>query len=117
MARLYVKGECMNTRISYLYRDADNYKNMNEVVIPGSISDDQIKIILDCLYDGEFFIPEQVGLPEERFGSWTEADHCWFEMAKYSFELTDSAPNWNMAPDKLVEMFLKAKNNWHETEE
>ena len=56
-----------NTKIGYLYRDASNYKKWNEVVIRGSISPEQIDIIIGCLDDELHFIPRQVGLPEERF--------------------------------------------------
>lgn len=108
----------MNTKISYLYRDADNYKNLNQVVIPGLVSSDQISTIMDCLNEGEYFIPEQVGLPEDRgFEESTEADHCWFELCRNGFEPTDASPNWNMTPDKLVEMFMEAKGNWNDNKE
>ena len=65
----------MNTKITYLYRDASNYKVWNEQVLKGTITDDQIRIICGCLLDGEFFIPFKVGLPEDRFASWTVDDH------------------------------------------
>ena len=42
-------GTCMkkitrrkNTRINYLYRDASNYKKYNEVIIPGTFTEEQI---------------------------------------------------------------------------
>lgn len=54
----------MNTCISYLYRDACNYKIHNEVIINGVLTSAQIDSIMDCLLDGEYFIPSQVGLPE-----------------------------------------------------
>lgn len=51
----------MNTKICYLYRDADNYKVHNECVIQGELSKEQIQSILDCCDMGEYFIPRQVG--------------------------------------------------------
>ena len=57
----------MNTKISYLYRDADNYKRYNECIVAGTLSANQICTILDCCDMGEYFIPGQVGLPERRF--------------------------------------------------
>lgn len=42
----------MNTRISYLYRDASNYKKHNEVVVPGTFTPEQIKAITGCLDAG-----------------------------------------------------------------
>ena len=61
----------VNTKISYLYRDADNYKMRHEVVIAGSMSEEQEKAIEDSLDEGVYFIPSQVGLPDDRFGSVT----------------------------------------------
>ncbi len=105
----------MNTRISYLYRDASNYKVTNEVIIFGSISDYQINIIIGCLDSGEYFIPDQVGLPEERFGEFTEDDHCWFALQKDDFEATKEKPNVHMTVNELVRKFLEAKGNWDDS--
>ena len=57
----------MNTKISYLYRDADNYKMHNKCVIAGTLTTEQTRTIKDCCEMGEYFIPRQVGLPERRF--------------------------------------------------
>lgn len=51
-----------NTKISYRYVDAANYKQFMDVVIKGEISDEKKKEIFGCLYDGEFFVPGAVGL-------------------------------------------------------
>ena len=59
----------MNTKISYLYRDADNYKVYNECIVQGEISEEQIRQILDCCDMGEYFIPQQVGCPKENLTS------------------------------------------------
>ena len=68
----------MNTKISYLYRDADNYKRYNECIVAGTLSANQICTILDCCDMGEYFIPGQVGLPERRFDPYDpQADHGW----------------------------------------
>lgn len=104
----------MNTRISYLYRDASNYKVPNEVVVAGSITEHQIDIIMGCLDGGEFFIPGQVGLPENRFDKWTRDDHCWFELQKDGFAAADEVPDTYMTVDELVGAFLAAKGNWKE---
>ena len=104
-----------NTKIGYLYRDASNYKKWNEVVIRGSISPEQIDIIIGCL-DGElYFIPRQVGLSEERFDEITAADHAWFELERESFEPTDHAATEDISVSDLVENFIKSKNNWDES--
>lgn len=107
----------MNTRISYLYRDASNYKKHNEVVVPGTFTPEQIEAITGCLDAGGYFIPAQVGLPEERFGSITEDDHCWFELDRDGFEETNAEADTDMAPGEVVAKFLQAKGNWDENKE
>lgn len=69
---------------------------------------------MDCLLDGEYFIPSQVGLPEQRFGSITEDDHCWFELNREGFNLSSGVSTVDITSDELVSEFIKAKNNWSE---
>lgn len=103
----------MNTKISYMYRDADNYKTWNEEVLKGEISAQQLMTIIDCLEDKMYFIPSQVGLPEVRFDDVTEADHCWFELCpEQDFSTTAHEPTIDMTVDKLVERFQAAKGRW-----
>lgn len=104
----------MNTCISYLYRDACNYKIHNEVIINGVLTSAQIDSIMDCLLDGEYFIPSQVGLPEQRFESITEDDDCWFELNREGFNLSSGVPTVDITSDELVSEFIKEKNNWSE---
>lgn len=111
----------MNTGISYLYRDASNYKAQNYAVVEGEITDEQIEIIMDCLHDRNeeygYFIPFQVGLDEERPGAFDkEDDHVWFELYDDSFEITsDPVTVWpHMTVDGLVDAFEEAKDNWDE---
>ncbi len=105
-----------NTHISYLYRDACNYKVHNEAIIRGELSAQQIDVIMGCLNDGEYFIPSQVELPEERFGSFTEDDHCWFELTRGGFSSVKEDATVDISADELVKRFMKAKNNWHDDE-
>ncbi len=87
----------MNTRINYLYRDADNYKMPNSCVVIGEISEVQIAEVISCLDCGEYFIPRQVGLPEKRFDRFDEeVDHCWFELSADGFEATENVSNVDM---------------------
>lgn len=103
----------MNTRISYLYRDTDNYKVYNECVVKGDITGEQKKTILSCLEDEENFIPHKVGLPERRFDKYDpEVDHPWFELQEGGFEPTDCEPTIEMDTDTLVEQFKRWKGKW-----
>ena len=49
----------MNTKISYLYRDADNYKMHNKCVIAGTLTTEQTRTIKDSCEMGEYFIPRR----------------------------------------------------------
>lgn len=102
-----------NTKISYLYRDASNYKMFNECVIKGVLSAEQIQTILDCCND-EWFIPSKVGLPEKRFKKWTDDDHIWFEFDEWEdcFEETSEPANVDITCDELVASFERCKDNW-----
>lgn len=103
-----------NTMINYLYRDASNYKVRNKVIIKGILSKKEIELILDSLDEKEYFIPEQVGFPAERFGDITEDDHCWMELTKDDFTLSMETPNIDLTSDEVVERFRKAKNHWQD---
>ena len=100
-----------NTKFQYLYRDADNYKQWNEVILAGEITDEQTETIVDAC-DGEYFIPEQVGLPIERpDDNITEADHCFCELYHTYINLTDDEPTVDITVDELVKRFEEAKKN------
>ncbi len=49
----------VNTEFEYLYRDASNYKWFDRVVVAGHLTIDDLK---KYLIDGEYFIPELVGM-------------------------------------------------------
>lgn len=104
----------MNTRINYLYRDADNYKMQNSCVISGTITPEQIAAIMDTLEDGEYFIPHMVGLPEQKFDTYDpQSDHPYFELGPESFELTKARTTVEMSVAELVATFAAQKGKWH----
>ena len=114
----------MNTKIKYLYRDASNYKSWNEVIISGEMTRDDVIRIQMCLFDGEYFVPRDVGLPETRIADYrTDDDHCWFEWelgeddydgSLFGFDLTNEPPTLQMTVDELVRNFESVKS-WDET--
>ena len=106
----------MNTQIRYLYRDASNYKVENECVVTGTFTPEQIAQIMDCCDLGEYFIPTQVGLPEQRFDRYDpEEDHCWFELSEDGFEETAKPATVGISAQQLVENFSAAKEHWNDT--
>lgn len=103
----------MNTKIDYLYRDGSNYKMPNHQIVEGVLTDCQIKEIMASCDDGEYFVPRQVGLPEERFGEVCDDDHAWFEMQRIS--IVDEKPTVDLTAEELYQNFIKAFGNWDET--
>lgn len=101
-----------NTKIEFLYRDASNYKVWNSCVIKGVLSADEVREIIGCLEDGEYFIPEQVGLDSERFSTVTEDDTPWFELCAEWFSATDKEPTAPLTAQELLCHFRAAKGNW-----
>lgn len=107
----------MNTKIEYLYRDADNYKVQNACVVMGEITDQQKAAIIKSLEDGVYFIPSKVGLPEMRFQDYDpEVDHQWFELYESGFDDTDLPPTVNVAVAELVDGFSRWAGRWEEEE-
>lgn len=100
-----------NTKFSYLYRDASNYKAFRELVLEGKLTR---KDIQDVLEDGANFIPEQVGLPElqAELGQYgaefpSEDDHVWHEID--SIAETDEEPNFELTAKQVKQLFLDVK--------
>ena len=103
-----------NTRLAYLYRDADNYKVRHEVVFAGQMSEDEKMRIIASLEDGEYFFPGPLGLNDERFGSETEADHPFFEFCY--FEETPNKPTTNISIAEIVKRFEDNAHLWKDYE-
>lgn len=101
-----------NTRIEYLYTDADNYIVTNYAIVPGRFTKEQIDQIIGSLDEGEYFIPRKVGMPEKKFDDTTEADHDWFKLHAADFIETDEIENLDVKPDVLTARFLACKGRW-----
>lgn len=103
----------MNTKIEYLYRDKMNYRILNTCIIPGLISNDQIRKIIATLRNGKMFIPRLVGLPEQKFENLVDIDGDFFELDENGFVPSFQPATLNMSADQLVKAFEReAKNNW-----
>lgn len=102
----------MNTKISYMYRDADNYKQHEEVIIEGTISDEDKKFILNKRDDGSYFIPSQVGLDdlqEKMYSPIGYSDHVWHELHEEDIILTEDDPTPNHGFDNINDLVQKFK--------
>ena len=98
-----------NIRFVYMYRDASNYKQHGEVILPNETQrtveevDTQIRSLLS---DGLFFIARQVQVEERFFDVVSEDDHPWHEYV--SVEATTD-PTFDPVPDEKrdINTFLK----------
>lgn len=86
----------MNVKLSYLYRDAGNYKNFGEVVFWND-SNLSIPFLEESLFpnliDGSWFVADKWQLPDLHFKEFdwnSELDHDWHEYEM--MELTDDPP-------------------------
>jgi len=98
----------MNTKIEYLYRDAENYKLWDEVIVEGHLTIEQLE---PFYHEGEFFIPSVVGLNDLQSEPLTVNDHIWHTIELV--ETTDKSPTSNISAEKLLSNFADAaKNDW-----
>lgn len=105
-----------NTKFSFLYRDAGNYKTYNEYVLAGGLTAEEIQEIFECGEMGSF-ISAQVGLSHDFPGRICEDDHAWcefFEEDSHGFEPTDFKPTSELTAQQLLENFRAAKGHWDE---
>jgi hypothetical protein len=83
------------SRFEYLYRDASNYKAWGSVVFAGRATTGLTPRLLRALESSEFFIADQVRVPELFLGlpQWPleQDDHCWHEFS--ALESTLDMPN------------------------
>lgn len=100
----------MNTRFSYLYRDASNYKEYHEIIFSRGLRFEQL---LPYLKDKMFFIPSELGLDDLQGDEWTIDDHIWHEIK--DIRPTLDTQTVNIEATRLLEKFKIAyENGWNE---
>ncbi len=90
------------TRISYCYRDASNWKFCGEIVVEGNLKRSQLE---SYLLNGEWFVPEKVGLKLLLTEPWSEDDRLLHELHEFE-ETVDS--NAVCSADLIVQQFESA---------
>lgn len=106
------ESKLVNTRIGYIYRDAANWKQYNECVVAGRITDEQKRVIFDSLMDGTDFVPSKVGLTETRFETHNDDDVDTFELYEDAFEPTAEEPDVDVTAEQLTAAFASMKGRW-----
>jgi hypothetical protein len=119
-----IDGPGSNTATRYMYRDASNYKVARTVVFEGRFTDQQLADINDNLFDGESFIPSQVGLEDlqdvlreydtspQSLEDPESADHVWHDIT--GFAHTDNDPTEAATFSGFADAFKAAV--WDETQ-
>lgn len=111
-----IPGRGPNTRLTYQYRDASNYKQSDSVVFSGRIIDEQLRRLAAHLDEGTYFIAEQVALPNlrERWDTHYDDDHVWHELVPDDdIEYTEAAPTDPRPVADFVDAFVAT--DWDET--
>lgn len=105
-----------NTIMSFLYRDAGNYKRTIKSCVAGVITKDQIDRITASLDDGKYFIPERVGLEAERWDNFDpQLDHKWCELEPCCFWPTEFPASAGITAEELACRFEALKGRWEDT--
>jgi hypothetical protein len=73
-----------NTKVTYMYRCASNWKYWGSFTVKGTLTHADLE---PHLFDGEFFVPEQVDLNHLLTDPWTKDDHILHTLL--SFDETD----------------------------
>ncbi len=113
----------MNTKIEYMYRDADNYKVSASAIFFGEITEFEMAQVKTSLNEDGCFIPGQVGIADlqDRFATsepnrWDpDRDHIWHEFE--TFSLTEEAPNTDLTVTEFVSNMKEAAGHWDEEHE
>lgn len=93
-----------NTKITYLYRDACNYKIWGEEIIQGTLTLSQLT---PYLIDTEFFIPKDIGLLDLQPQPGTEDGHDLHTIEE--MESTRGKATIRVTAETLVSNFQKAR--------
>ena len=103
----------MNIKLSYLYRDAGNFKEYGEVIFsnPNNLS---ISLVSDkfrsTLLYGLYFIAHEVNIPDLRPLDWNdELDHLWHELGDVSLTADASNEKMNRSIDEFLVDLLNSQ--------
>mgnify|MGYP000880878141 CR=1 FL=1 len=100
----------------YFYRDADNYKTFNSIILEGELTKEQINHMKSILHEGEYFLPIDVGVsalyPAEPDLDIDHIWHTWGHLEPIKKERCDRVPD--MSAQTFYERFIKTQGHWNE---
>ncbi len=103
-----------NTKVTYIYRDVNNFKAMSEVVFEGTVPEERIQEIFG-LNELIEFIPEEVGLTRLKLSSasglLTEDDVALHELWLKDICETDDEPTDTRTFDEFLDAIKQAPRN------
>lgn len=103
----------MNTLFNYRYCDASGYNSWSDVVFEGAF-DDAVLARLRCAFEsGEFFVANQVRVPELFFETSSIDDHCLHTFGR--LEITETAvtdPHGRSIEQFVAEVESAATAGW-----
>lgn len=111
--KLTVSGEGPNTKITVMYRDAANYKKVEDLVLAGALAQDDLDRMIGAMDEGTYFLPAQVGLPSLDPGPADhdeELDHPWHTIQQV--ELTQAPPTDRLSTSELVKSWPDSADAW-----
>lgn len=98
----------MNTKIEYMYRDSNNFKKTETIIVRGELTFAQIA---NHLTEGGGFTPEDVGLPHpgEKLPTFPDdSDHPWCELTSEDITPTKKPPTIDMSATELLDLLIQA---------
>lgn len=108
------------TVVPYMYRDRDNYKAHHEIVLEGTITEEQKQAVDNSLSGGELFCPKRVNWPHaaNQDAHWTwgldpDEDHWWHELDIDDIYSADLDKSDGQSVDEWVAaMVREGHNGW-----
>lgn len=97
----------MLTEIRYMYRDASNYKFHGSVIVDGELSASDLA---PFLFDGEFFVPHEVGLYHLLDMPMNEDDHYLHTFVAFS-PVAEGASHCS-ASDLVIRFKMANEKGW-----
>ena len=114
-------GEDILYVFEYLYRDADNFKVLGQLLMSGKITDESIGKLKSYFDYGEYFVAEQVGIPTLYSQLWkysngpTLADHAFHEFLSLRPATNKEVLSlnlWGETPHLLETFRLASQQSW-----